>query len=95
MRLRVSWSNCASGRPDCLTLGDLDRLLASDAFFARKIDGSVDADLLARALNPAVERIDRSLREIGVGDLRVGKRIRQMAQAFYGRARHYDDAVVS
>lgn len=36
---------------------------------------------------------DRSLREIGVGDLKVGKRIKQMAQAFYGRARHYDDAV--
>ena len=36
---------------------------------------------------------DRSLREIGVGDLKVGKRIKQMAQAFYGRARGYDAAM--
>ena len=31
--------------------------------------------------------MDQSLREMGVGDLRVGKRVKQMARAFYG-ARH-------
>ena len=36
---------------------------------------------------------DRTLREIGVGDLRVGKRIKQMAQAFYGRAQSYREAL--
>lgn len=36
---------------------------------------------------------DRSLREIGVGDLKVGKRIKQMAQAFYGRADSYGRAL--
>lgn len=36
---------------------------------------------------------DRTLREIGVGDLRVGKRIKQMAQAFYGRAQSYGEAL--
>lgn len=36
---------------------------------------------------------DRSLRDIGVGDLKVGKRIRQMAQAFYGRADSYGRAL--
>ena len=34
--------------------------------------------------------MDRSLREIGVGDLSVGKKIKKMAQAFYGRAEAYD-----
>ena len=36
--------------------------------------------------------MDQSLREMGVGDLRVGKRVKQMARAFYGRALAYDDA---
>lgn len=34
--------------------------------------------------------MDESLREIGVGDLGVGRRIKQMGQAFYGRAAAYD-----
>lgn len=36
--------------------------------------------------------MDQSLREMGVGDLRVGKRVKQMARAFYGRAEAYDRA---
>ena len=36
--------------------------------------------------------MDQSLREMGVGDLRVGKRVKQMARAFYGRAVAYDRA---
>ena len=36
--------------------------------------------------------MDQSLREMGVGDLRVGKRVKQMARAFYGRALAYDRA---
>lgn len=36
--------------------------------------------------------MDQSLREMGVGDLRVGKRVKQMARAFYGRALAYDSA---
>lgn len=37
--------------------------------------------------------MDQSMREAGVGDLGVGKKIRKMAQAFYGRAAAYDDAL--
>ena len=36
---------------------------------------------------------DRALRESGVGDLRVGSKIRRMAQAYFGRARALDDAL--
>ncbi|MBN34213.1 MAG: hypothetical protein CMM46_05450 [Rhodospirillaceae bacterium] len=36
---------------------------------------------------------DRALREIGVGDLSVGRRIKKMAQAFYGRASALDHAL--
>jgi cytochrome b pre-mRNA-processing protein 3 len=37
--------------------------------------------------------MDESLREIGVGDLGVGRRVKQMAQAFYGRAGAYEAAL--
>ncbi len=36
---------------------------------------------------------DRALRELGVGDLSVGRRIRHMGQAFYGRASGLDRAL--
>jgi cytochrome b pre-mRNA-processing protein 3 len=34
--------------------------------------------------------MDRSLREMGIGDLGVGRRVKAMAQAFYGRVSAYD-----
>ncbi len=37
--------------------------------------------------------MDRSLREMGVGDTGVGVRIKKMAQAFYGRMQHYEQSV--
>ena len=36
---------------------------------------------------------DRSLREIGVGDLSVGRQINRMAEAFYGRVRAYEEGL--
>lgn len=37
--------------------------------------------------------MDRSLREMGVGDVSVGKKVRKMAEAFYGRLLTYDEAI--
>lgn len=34
--------------------------------------------------------MDRSLREMGVGDISVGKKVRKMAEVFYGRVGAYD-----
>ncbi len=39
-----------------------------------------------------MDDMDMNLREMGVGDLRVGKRVKSMARAFYGRAAAYDTA---
>jgi cytochrome b pre-mRNA-processing protein 3 len=39
--------------------------------------------------------LDASLREMGVGDMRVPKRMKRLAQAFYGRAGSYDAALDS
>ena len=37
--------------------------------------------------------MDKNLREIGVGDLSVGKKVKAMATAFYGRIRAYDEGL--
>jgi cytochrome b pre-mRNA-processing protein 3 len=39
-----------------------------------------------------VSDLDGALREMGVGDLTVGKRMRALGRAFYGRAASYHDA---
>lgn len=37
--------------------------------------------------------MDRSLREMGVGDISVPKKVKKMVQAFYGRCKAYGDAL--
>lgn len=39
--------------------------------------------------------MDSNLREIGVGDLGVGKRVKKMAQAFYGRVQAYETGLAA
>jgi len=38
--------------------------------------------------------MDRTLRAIGVGDMSVGKRVKDMIRAYYGRTAAYDSALV-
>lgn len=39
-----------------------------------------------------LKALDSALREMGVGDLSVGKRMRKLGEAFYGRAKSYEAA---
>ncbi len=39
--------------------------------------------------------LDRALRELGTGDLRVGREVKRMAQGFYGRIRAYENGVAA
>lgn len=64
--------------------------------------GAVDQldEPAARALAGAVEGLffadmDRGLRELGVGDLSVGKQVKRMAEAFYGRRAAYQSALAA
>jgi cytochrome b pre-mRNA-processing protein 3 len=36
---------------------------------------------------------DRALREMGTGDLSVGKHVKRMVRAFYGRVRAYEEGL--
>lgn len=49
---------------------------------------------LAQALFDLMfDDMDRSLREMGVSDMSVGKRVKEMARAFYGRIDAYEPAL--
>lgn len=57
--------------------------------------GRAAEDTSQRLTDAFFKDMDRSLREMGVGDLSVGKKVRKMAEACYGRLRAYDVAVAS
>jgi cytochrome b pre-mRNA-processing protein 3 len=51
------------------------------------------ADPLAQALvNRIFTGFDEALRELGAGDIGIGRRMKTFADAFYGRLRAYDEA---
>lgn len=55
----------------------------------------VTESLRQELFNAMFMNMDSSLREMGVGDLSVGKRIKKMAKAFYGRVEAYEGAMAS
>ncbi len=52
-----------------------------------------ELSLLRRLAGVFVSEMDAVMRESGVGDMAVPRRIKVMAQAFYGRLKAYDDAL--
>jgi cytochrome b pre-mRNA-processing protein 3 len=79
------------GVPD--TLDGRFELICLHAFLylhRLKSDGAVSATLGQRFFDSMFADFDRSLREIGTGDLSVGRQVKRMAEAFYGRIRAYE-----
>lgn len=52
-------------------------------------DGAPTARLTRKVCEAMFAALDAALRELGVGDLSVGRRIRKLAEDFYGRASAY------
>ena len=85
----------ALGVPDTLD-GRFDLVSLHTGLLVCRI--SRDADPRAKGLAQAVfdamfADMDVTLREMGVGDLSVGKRVKRMWEAFHGRAQAYDAAL--
>jgi cytochrome b pre-mRNA-processing protein 3 len=79
----------ALGVPD--SLDGRFEMVALHVFVALRRLKQAGRDALAQALFDAMfADMDRSLREIGVGDLSVGKRVKEMARALYGRIAAYE-----
>jgi cytochrome b pre-mRNA-processing protein 3 len=49
--------------------------------------------LLQAFANAMVDDLDRNLREMGVGDLSVGRKVKQLVQGFYGRMAAYEEGM--
>lgn len=84
----------AGGVPDSFD-GRFDMLAAHVHLVLRRLrSAGVARDDIGQALFDIFFRdMDQAMREAGVGDLGVGKRIRKMAEAYYGRAAAYDEAL--
>jgi cytochrome b pre-mRNA-processing protein 3 len=81
------------GVPDNLD-GRFETLALHTFLVLRRLKPEPAAAGLSRALTEAfIADMDRSLREMGAADLGVGRRVRAMAQALYGRIKAYDRAL--
>lgn len=58
-----------------------------------KGEGAAAAGVAQVLFDDYLQGLDDALRELGVGDLSVGKRMRKLGEAFYGRAKSYDAAL--
>lgn len=79
------------GVPD--TLDGRFELLALHAFLVLnrlKQDHAATAPFAQDLFDTMFADLDRALREMGVGDLGVGRRVKEMAAGFYGRIVAYD-----
>jgi cytochrome b pre-mRNA-processing protein 3 len=86
----------AFGVPD--TLDGRFELVCLHAFFYlyRLKSLRPEATRLAQAFfDTMFADLDNALRELGTGDLRVGREVKRMAQGFYGRIRAYEDGIAA
>ena len=58
-----------------------------------KGQGEEAAEVGQALFDTFVANLDLALRELGVGDLSVGKKMRRLGEAFYGRVKSYDAAL--
>lgn len=55
--------------------------------------GELEGEVSQALFDAYVRSLDDALRDLGVGDLSVGKKMRKLGEAFYGRAKSYDSAL--
>lgn len=97
------------GVPDTAT-ARFDMVVLHMALVVRRLeaDAAVDAPIAGTGRRPVTARarvqelvdhffadMDRSLREMGVGDVAVPKRMKKLASAWNGRIRAYDTAILA
>jgi cytochrome b pre-mRNA-processing protein 3 len=84
----------ACGIPDTLD-GRFDALALHASLMIDRLRREPDGEVLAQAFFDAMfKHLDLTLREIGVQDLGVGRRIKIMAEGFHGRALTYRSALL-
>lgn len=83
-----------AGVPD-IALGRFEMMTLHMVLFLRRIrDEEGELKLIGQTLtDDFFTDVDHSLRELGIGDGGVPKRVKKLARMFYGRAKSYTDAL--
>jgi cytochrome b pre-mRNA-processing protein 3 len=84
----------ACGVPDTVA-GRFDMVSLHTYVVLRRLKELASADLAQSVFDTMFVDMDRNLREMGVGDLAVGHRIKDLAKSFYGRVKAYDEAIAA
>ena len=84
------------GVPDT-ALGRFESLSLHMILFLRRTKDATPAlkGLGQEVVEEFFKDVDHSLRELGIGDAGVPKRMKKLARMFYGRAESYDDAIAA
>jgi cytochrome b pre-mRNA-processing protein 3 len=83
------------GVPDTVT-GRFEMVVLHVALVVGRLEGDETGQRLAQdVFDLFCTDMDRSLRELGFGDLGVPHRMKKMTEAFYGRARAYREALAA
>jgi cytochrome b pre-mRNA-processing protein 3 len=83
------------GVPDTVE-GRFDMIVLHLAVLTRRIGGSPRLKAISQGVfDLFCQDLDHNLREMGVSDLAVPRRMRGFAEAFYGRSQSYDQALSS
>lgn len=80
------------GVPDTVD-GRFDLLVLHVFLVLRRMGGEAEAK--QRLFDLMFADMDRSLREMGVGDMGMARRMKAMISAFYGRAQAYENALAA
>lgn len=91
---RAPWFYVEAGVADTVD-GRFDMIVLHAFLLARRLEAAGDDGVAVarRMLDAMVSDMDRALREMGVGDLSVGRKVKAMSRAYMGRAAAYRGAL--
>jgi cytochrome b pre-mRNA-processing protein 3 len=82
------------GVPDTID-GRFEMIVLHLFLVLNRLKGEGVEDLRQNLTDEFFADMDRSLRELGVSDVAVGKKVRKIAESYYGRVTAYDRALSS
>jgi cytochrome b pre-mRNA-processing protein 3 len=73
--------------------GRFDMLALHAALVLERLDAAGARDLAQALVDALFVSFDEGLRQLGAGDVGMSRRMKKMAEAFFGRAQAYRDAI--
>jgi cytochrome b pre-mRNA-processing protein 3 len=91
---RDPWFYAELGVPDNVD-GRFDMIVLHAWLVFRRLRELDQFDLSQALFDEMFADMDENLRRLGVGDMSVGKNVKRMAEALYGRMNAYDEGVLA